>query len=437
MELCVYTYMEIYRIFNKANGKSYIGQTKWTFLERYPQGKWWKWTHSAHLKSAFKRYGEENFEVEILDSSAKTQEELNKLEQFYIEKYSSFIPGGYNLTKGGNYVHPIAKEYELIDKSGNIYKISNLKAFCIKHKLNYGGMLNMVCGCSKSSCGFTLLSNNTTDIYGGKSTGGWTLENIKTQEIVHIKFNCLKSWCAKLNLSYSYIRRLISGETLLCKEWKLEGTEIPENYLERRKYRGIELISPEGQLVTVDNIYKFAKEKGIYRSCLYDLIRGKSFIVKGWRLNLPKETLKQMKDARRKKTKLLEISTGKILEVGSIRQFCLEKGLNLNTMYSMVKRKKIKQYSGYSLPDTDLTNYRPPKKIVYVSLQNENGEIVEGFNPKGIENKFGICTSQSIQDLIKGKFKKVKGWSIVKVKYLNDYYPEINKPPNLIGGFAG
>lgn len=78
--------MEIYRIYNKINNKSYVGATKWSFKERYNgSGIWWKWTHNKHLKTAVKKYGIENFTVEILNNSAKTEKELYKLEILYIK----------------------------------------------------------------------------------------------------------------------------------------------------------------------------------------------------------------------------------------------------------------------------------------------------------------------------------------------------------------
>jgi hypothetical protein len=88
--------------------------------------------------------------------------------------------------------------------------------------------------------------------------------------------------------------------------------------------------------------------------------------------------------------------------------------------------KKIKQYAGYCLPNTDLTNYRYPKKIISISVKHENGQILEGKNPKELEIKYRIASSQSIQDMINNKYDSVKSWRILKVKYLNDYYPEIN-----------
>ena len=44
--------MIIYRIFNKINGKSYIGQSVNSFDKRYKGNKWWKYTHNEILKNS-------------------------------------------------------------------------------------------------------------------------------------------------------------------------------------------------------------------------------------------------------------------------------------------------------------------------------------------------------------------------------------------------
>ena len=44
--------MIIYRIFNKINGKSYIGQSVVSFNKRYKGGDWLKYTHNQILKNS-------------------------------------------------------------------------------------------------------------------------------------------------------------------------------------------------------------------------------------------------------------------------------------------------------------------------------------------------------------------------------------------------
>lgn len=95
--------MIIYKITNIINDKLYIGKTTKS-LE-------WRWkVHICHSKNknyhgllqrAIAKYGADNFKLEIIDS-AKSEEELNEKEKYWIEYYKSYLKEkGYNLTKGG------------------------------------------------------------------------------------------------------------------------------------------------------------------------------------------------------------------------------------------------------------------------------------------------------------------------------------------------
>ena len=88
--------MIIYKITNLLNNKIYVGQTKRTLEERM----------SEHCRKdklpvdyAIKKYGIENFSVEILDT-AETEQELDQKEMKWVAFYNCVTPNGYNLTKG-------------------------------------------------------------------------------------------------------------------------------------------------------------------------------------------------------------------------------------------------------------------------------------------------------------------------------------------------
>jgi len=92
----------IYRIKNRINKKSYIGQTTMPLLRRL----------KGHLKDvekdsmlyfhkALKKYGIENFDIFTL-YECNNHKELNEKEIHYIKKYKTFNKRfGYNLTQGG------------------------------------------------------------------------------------------------------------------------------------------------------------------------------------------------------------------------------------------------------------------------------------------------------------------------------------------------
>lgn len=236
--------MQVYRIFNKINGKSYVGITKWTFSVRYPQGKWWKWTQSSHLKCAVEKYGLENFETQILTSSVNDLQHLLELEKDYIKLYHSYIPDGYNLTRGGGSKTPtFVKEYELIDCDGSLYKIKNLSNFCKHRNINYGAMLNMVSGLAKSSQGFAL---STTPIEYIKLTNKtWELENAYTGECVKISDEMVHEWAVMHHMNSKHVRGLLRKSHKMSRNgWKLKSTILGEKYRGvGTKYKDIKLIN--------------------------------------------------------------------------------------------------------------------------------------------------------------------------------------------------
>jgi group I intron endonuclease len=93
----------IYSITNIINGYKYIGQsvaidieTRWN-QHRYKRQEGRIYTY---LQKAIHKYGIENFKFSIIcitfDSSC------NSMEEYYISKYNTLAPNGYNLKIGGN-----------------------------------------------------------------------------------------------------------------------------------------------------------------------------------------------------------------------------------------------------------------------------------------------------------------------------------------------
>jgi group I intron endonuclease len=93
----------IYRILNKVNGKSYIGQTNQL------KKRWYGHIRSSYFGTskiglAIKKYGIECFEFIILEENCDPKE-LDKLEKQYISFYNTNMTNngyGYNLTEGGS-----------------------------------------------------------------------------------------------------------------------------------------------------------------------------------------------------------------------------------------------------------------------------------------------------------------------------------------------
>lgn len=90
----------IYKIVNKLNNKTYIGQSKDCY-NRWTQHKTKYKFQNTPLYEDMRKYGIQNFYFKIIEKIPECL--LNAREKEYIEKYNTLIPNGYNINKGGNY----------------------------------------------------------------------------------------------------------------------------------------------------------------------------------------------------------------------------------------------------------------------------------------------------------------------------------------------
>lgn len=94
----------IYIIKNNCNDKVYVGQTTTSMNQR--------WNHhitsaknnldsSMVIYNAMRKYGIENFYIELLENNIAGTDVLNEREKYWINYYNSLIPNGYNVREGG------------------------------------------------------------------------------------------------------------------------------------------------------------------------------------------------------------------------------------------------------------------------------------------------------------------------------------------------
>ena len=101
------SYGIIYALTNKVNGKVYIGQTTVSFKKRITghvtdskrkkDGKFL----DTKLARALRKYGIDSFDKKILEYCYTNQDDVDRLEIFYINKFNS-IKSGYNIRYGGS-----------------------------------------------------------------------------------------------------------------------------------------------------------------------------------------------------------------------------------------------------------------------------------------------------------------------------------------------
>lgn len=94
---------DVYKITNKINNKVYIGITSKGLSARWKEHLY-NAEHGCPFKlhNALRKYGKENFSIELIDF-CNSWEELEEKEKYYISEYKSLQDEfGYNMTEGGD-----------------------------------------------------------------------------------------------------------------------------------------------------------------------------------------------------------------------------------------------------------------------------------------------------------------------------------------------
>lgn len=116
---------DIYIIKNKLNDKAYIGQSKdvKSRFQSHCKPSVAK-TSNSYISKAIQKHGRENFWWEVLEEQV---ENYNEREEYWIRKYNSIAPNGYNLSCGGE-DPPVFKGCENISAILNHQQVEELTA---------------------------------------------------------------------------------------------------------------------------------------------------------------------------------------------------------------------------------------------------------------------------------------------------------------------
>lgn len=91
-------------LMTSPSGRHYVGQT-WDLETRLAAYKRLAVRGDLGRQPAIMRalikYGMEKFDIKVIVSNIKSQDELNELERKFVLRYGSLAPAGYNLTTGG------------------------------------------------------------------------------------------------------------------------------------------------------------------------------------------------------------------------------------------------------------------------------------------------------------------------------------------------
>lgn len=114
----------IYMFTNKCTGKSYVGQS--VNIEKRYDSHLFKMSERSLFHDELRYYGVQNFEFQVLEEC--DIRDLNDREIYYIKKFNTMSPNGYNLTAGGGSSPHLnsLKSFDDVDKIIELLKEDSL-----------------------------------------------------------------------------------------------------------------------------------------------------------------------------------------------------------------------------------------------------------------------------------------------------------------------
>jgi hypothetical protein len=284
----------VYLIINKINDMKYVGISTNTFFIRYRTLEWWKHTSNDYIKNSVAKYGQENFEIIILEDSIKDTKTLENLEKMYIAFYNSLKPHGYNLTTGGNQsfirdADSIIKKLKtegryrnhvLLDKDGNRYEFDNIARFSREHDIPRTHLKSVINGKRRSTRGFHL---EGVDVRTRKWKNG-QIHYVKDRDNNIYEICNIKEFAEKHGVCKNSLLRLVKRKNFHCglKFYNID-TDINLMGFEKSKYKMIKL-EKDGKIYTIYNQNEFCKENNIKKESFLGFLKGRCKAIYGFKL---------------------------------------------------------------------------------------------------------------------------------------------------------
>lgn len=231
----------IYKFENNINHMIYIGQAI-DLKERY--NKHCKnindKTHTEDFYKGLREFGLENFSYEILEEfETFDQDKLNELECYYIKKFNSLKPNGYNMVPGGTNGAGLAKgkKVQQFDLKGNfICEYPSAHQAEIFTGINYSS----ICACCRKEIqhtkNFQWKYKNSDKIITDISDNGIIINEKKVYQydlqgnLLNI-YSTLKEASELTKISKSLICKVccFKGNTAGGYVWRYEGSNFNEH----------------------------------------------------------------------------------------------------------------------------------------------------------------------------------------------------------------
>ena len=267
----------IYQILCHSNGKIYIGSAvdMRARCDHHRLDLRRGEHHNNYLQSAWDKYGEENFNCEVLE--IVDESDLLRAEQDWIDRTGCANEEiGFNIYDiAGSPGEINAKEWEgFVDPDGNEITITNLQKLCREYNLDFPSMHRLAMGKSKL-----------------KSHKGWTHKNsVRQRDYVKTydgfidpggntvgPITNLAAFCREHGLDNTHMVAVANGRILSHRGWTFNNGKqrlVPKTYTI--------FVSPDGQRVVITNLPAFCQEHGLSEVHMRQLIYGARKSHKGW-----------------------------------------------------------------------------------------------------------------------------------------------------------
>lgn len=221
----------LYKITNIVNGKAYIGQAidpKHRFIAHCSRAN--NDSDNSALHSAIKKYGKDNFKLEILEWS----ENYNQREKDLIKEHNTKYPNGYNLTDGGeepphkygeDHHKSVVKEYQ-VDIIIEELKNNELTEPQIGRLFDPPLNQNLI-----HDINFGITHKRENENYPIRKDCPYNLTDIEVEEIKWLlQYSLFPCWqiAEYYNVNTSSIKHINSG-----RNYRIDGYEYPI-----RKFKG-------------------------------------------------------------------------------------------------------------------------------------------------------------------------------------------------------
>lgn len=243
----------IYKITNKLNGKCYIGQSnnpmhRWTAHKSHARCGYGK--GKIPLYDALRAVGEENFVFEIIGWF----DDYNQKEQYFIQKFNSMIPTGYNIMPGGEEPphkygeghHTSKYSQKLIDDIINdlLSRKYTQKEIELKYKVSQQLVTSINRGVTHRRKGIS---------YPIIKTSKYHLDDDTVNDIIYLLGNSLCT-CAEIGkyfgIDTSAVKAVNTG-----RNHRIDGVHYPiRNFRGKANFHSVETILANRSTATIDTV---------------------------------------------------------------------------------------------------------------------------------------------------------------------------------------